>query len=450
VSESTGRRPDLWARVWLLLVSNRLLIIWLGLLALSGLVALWFPQIPRSTYLQERGLERWLTAARAELGSPTDLLLALGLLSVERSAWFRIILAGTAFSLLLRSVDCLTRLVRPGRWIPDPHLAQTVTLPGQPHGALEAIKEHLIRNSDKLRSWEGPGQRLVATQPLAPLGPLCLSLGGLLLIAGWVWTQVQGWQASDLFVTVNTPATVMVADATLRLEDFEVQWQDGIHAYSAYGRLRVSNHQQESSGGISLESPWRWRGTTYELTNVGPAVHVSGNSPGGMPMLFQVAARRPPVDQITLALPADDNVRSFAAPEQGIVVQVEAVTGERSPRIHVRIYLGQAGELIEDRMMDAQAFVLIGGSQLALTMIPFAEITATYTPGRPLAISGAILVIAGAILALVYPRRDVQVMVEHQAEITYVTIGVSGAGRTRYLATLAQVLVKGESEGNES
>jgi hypothetical protein len=450
VSESTNRRPDFSARVWLVLASNQLLILCLGLLALAGLISLWFPQIPSSAYLEERGLERWLTGARAELGSPTDLLLVLGFLNVERALWFRVILAGTALSLLLRAIDSLTRLVGSGRWIPEPHLAQTVTLPCETQVALDRIREHLVRDSNKLELHEASGQRWVATRPLASLGPLCVSLGGLLLISGWIWTQVAGWQARDLFLTADTPATVVIANATLRLEDFEVRWQDGATAQSARGRLYLSKDHEERSGEISVGSPWRWKGATYELTSVGPAVHVSGSSPGGGPMLFQVAARRPTVEEITLPLPADDNLRSFAAPEQGIVVQVEAVTGEQNPRIHVRIYLGQAGELVEDRMMDAQAFVLIGGSQLSLTMIPFAEIAVTYTPGRPLAIGGTVLVVTGLLLALVYPRRDVLVAVEQNENATTVTIGVRGASESQWLATLAQQLVEGESEANES
>lgn len=450
MSESTNRRPDFAARVWLVLASNQLLIVWLGLLALAGLIFLWLPQIPSSAYLQERGLERWLTATRAELGSPTDLLLALGFLRVERALWFRVILAGIAFSLLLRAIDSLTRLVGSGRRTPEPHLAQTVTLPGEPQVAVDKIKEHLVTDGTKLELHAASGRRWVATRPLAPLGPLCISLGGLLLIAGWVWTQVAGWQARDLFLTADTSATVALANITLRLEDFQVRWQDGATPQSAGGRLYLSTDHEEWSGEISLGSPRRWQGATYELTGVGPAVHVSGSSPGGRPMLFQVAARRPTAEEITLALPADDNLRSFAVPDQGIVVQVEAVAGEQSPRIHVRVYLGQAGELVNDRMMDAQAFVLIGGSQLALTMIPFAEMIATYTPGRPLGIGGTVLVVAGLLLALVYPRRDVLVAVEQNENTTAVTIGVRGASESQWLASLTQQLVEGESEAHES
>jgi hypothetical protein len=448
VSERTDRGPDRWVRAWLALTSNWLLIVWLGLLAFAGLVALWFPQVPRSAYTAERGLESWLTGTRAELGSPTDLFLVLGFLSVERSVWFRVILAGTGLSLILRAIDSLTTLLRPGRRLADRFLAQTLVLPVEMPAALGKIEAHLRREFELDVEHDAEGHRVAASRPLAPLGPLLVSLGGLLLIGGWTWTQAAGWQASNVFVTDRIPAAVTPADGTLTLEDFEVEWQDGATVGQAHGRLHFANARQDESGEISLDSPWRWQSMTYDLTSVGPAVHVTGAGPGGRPLLLQVAASRPAAEQITLALPADDNLRSFAAPEEGIVVQVEAVTGERSPAIHLRVYLGQAGELVEDRVTDAQAFVLIGGTRLSLTVIPFAHITASYTPGRPLGISGFVLVVAGAILALAYPRHDVKVVAESGEDTTVLTVAVRGAKESEWLATLSQQFVS-EERGEE-
>jgi hypothetical protein len=447
VSERTHRGPDLWARAWLVLTSNWLLIVWLGLLAFAGLVALWFPQVPRSAYTEERGLESWLTGARAELGSPTDALLALGFLRVERSAWFRAILAGLGLSLALRAVDSLTRLVWPGRPTAAPLLARTVVLPIEAAAALTRVRTHL-QSELGVSAEEEDSHGLVATRRLAPLGPLLIYLGGLLLVGGWIWTQVTGWQASDLFVTDRIPAGVTAVDGTLALEDFEVAWRDSTTAEQARGRLHFANGQGERLGEISLDSPWRWQNTTYDLTNVGPAVYVTGTGPNGDPLQLQVAASRAPAEQITLALPADDNLRSFAAPEQGIVVQVEAVTGQHSPEIHLRVYLGQAGELVEDRVTDAHASVVIDGSQLSLTMIPFAQITASYTPGRPLGIAGIVLVATGAILALLYPRQDVQVVAESEENRTVVTLAVSGRRESQRLSTLSEELV-GQEGDNE-
>jgi hypothetical protein len=447
VSERADRGVDLWTRVWLVLASDRVVLIWLGLLLLCALIALAFPQVPRSAYTQERGLESWLTGVRAELGSPTDVLLALGFLRVERAPWFRAILGGIGVSLVLRAVDSLARLVVPGRPGAAPLLAQTVVLPVDLPGSLTRIGTYL-RGKSEVTTMDEERYRLTATQPLAPLGSLLVSLGGLLLIGGWIWTQTAGWQASDLFVTDRIPAAVAEADGTLTLEDFEVEWRDGVTAEHARGRLHFASDQEDHSGEISLNAPWRWKGTTYDLTSVGPAVHVTGRGPGGKPLLLQVAASRPAAEEITLALPAGDNLRSFAAPEEGIVVQVEAATGERSPEIHLRVYLGQAGELVEDRVTDAQAFVLIGGSRLSLTMIPFAQITATYAPGRPVGIGGVVLIVTGAILALVYPGREIEVVAESKENRTVLTVAVSGRRKAQWLAALSEQLV-GDERGDD-
>jgi hypothetical protein len=447
VSERADRGTDFWARAWLALTSNWLLVVWVGLLAFSGVIALWFPQVPRSAYTQERGLERWLTGIRPELGSPTDVLLAVGLLSVERSVWFRVIVAGIGFSLILRTIDSLTLFARPGGRPPEHFLAQTLFLPMEIPAALATVKTY-VRDGLEINSEDEEGYRLSACRPLAPLGPLLVGVGGLILIGGWIWTQIGGWQASDLFVTDRIPATLTEAGGTLTLEDLEVAWQDSSTVEQAHGRLRFADDREERSGEIGLDSPWRWRSTTYDLTNVGPAVHVTGTGPGGRPLQLQVAASRPAAEQITLALPADDNLRSFAAPEQGIVVQVEAVTGQPSPAIHLRVYLGQAGQLVEDRVTDARAFILIDGTRLSLSVIPFAQITASHTPGRPLAVSGIVLIVTGALLALAYPRQELRVEAETEEDGTRLTLAVSGGNESQWLAIVTQHLA-GEERGND-
>ena len=404
-------RPDPWTQVWQALTSNRLLALWLGLLGLAALVTLWFPQAPRSVYHQNGGLESWLAAVGSELGSPADTLLALGLLTVANSAWFRLLLVGLGLLLLLRVFDAAQGLIHfPNQF--EPSISQKLQLPAQAPAALEAVEVAIrteLERGIKFRREDEPQQRLVAHRPLASLGPLCAALGGLIVLAGWLWTHSAGWELARLRLAEEMSITVPTNGQVLHMDALQVQWGNNGAPTAALGKLTLWTDAPVASGEVSLAKKWRWRGVTYRLTGVGPAVQVKGRNASGEPLSLQTAAHRPPAQEVTLLLPAEEGPRSFAAPDEGIVIQAEAVTPE--PQVRLRVYQGRAGELVEDRTISKRASFELDGARFNMSVTPFAEINASYTPGRPLVIAGIVLAGLGIALAFGFPPRQLQVIV---------------------------------------
>jgi hypothetical protein len=448
VIDRAESRPDRWAHVWRVLASNRLLLIWLGLLALAALAALWIPQAPRSAYQQEGGTEDWLTSVRPQLGPPADVLVALGLLTVAQSAGLRVIAAGTALTLALRLFDTTQRL-RGVSLRFRPAITQRLTIPGRPSAALDAVSARL--DGDLRRHVElEPHHRLVAHRPLGHLGSLLMMAGGLVALVGWLWTQAAGWELSELRLTEDIPASVAPENLALHLAFLEVQWGDAEAPTSATGELILEGDDGAAGGALELDSDRVWNGIRFHFDAVGPAVRIRGERADGTPLLLQTAASQPPTEELILPLPPDEGPRSFAAPDEGVVVQMEAEWADSTPHINLRIYQGREGELAADRTVRDRASVVLDNARFFLDVIPFAEITASRSPGTPLLIAGAILALGGIALSIGYPAHQLQVVALDRGDLCDLVLSVGSQNDAARLTALADQLDPDRSqEGHE-
>lgn len=401
-------RPDLWAQAWQVLASDRLLLLWLGLLAAAALASFWFPQIPQSAFQENGGLEKWMTPIRAQLDQPADTLLALGLLSVARAPWLRIILAGTALSLLLRAFDSFTSLTsHPSA--AQPAVTQRLITSQEGAVALESVSKHLGRGFRHQIENE-PLQRLIAHRPLAHLGPLLTILGGLIIISGWIWTQMAGWELTELRLTEEMSAAITPIDRTLHLDTLEVDWSNADSRRTASGQLKLEYKDSFSVGKISFDQDWQWHGVTFSLMDIGPAIQVTGIGADGQALLLQTAAQSPAEEKVTLLLPVEEGPQSFAAPNEGVVIQAVAESTGTPPVIRLHAYLGRDGELVEDREIDRKATLNLGEALFTINIVPYAEIRARFAPGWTITVIGIILAMVGAIASLGFRRRQLEVV----------------------------------------
>jgi hypothetical protein len=190
---------------------------------------------------------------------------------------------------------------------------------------------------------------------------------------------------------------------------------------------------------VDLNEGWRWQGISYRLTAVGPAVTVSGEGADEQPLMLQTAAHRPPVREVTLLLPPEDGPRSFAAPDEGIVIQVEAEPLITSPRIGLRAYQGREGELVEDQTINEAATVALNGARFFFDIVPYAEITASHTPGQALMIAGGVILLTGILrLEVIAAGRD---------GVTELTLNAPDHTGSAWLRNLARQL---DAEGREA
>ena len=195
-----------------------------------------------------------------------------------------------------------------------------------------------------------------------------------------------------------------------------------------------------ATGQVDLSKAWHWQGITFRLTAVGPAIQVEGQGADGESLLLQTAAHRPPAKAITLLLPPEGGPRSFAAPDEGVVVQMETESAGDSPQIQLRIYQGQKGELVRDQVIDQEASIALENSNLTFNVIPYAQINASYTPGRSPLIAGVALVLASALFSLGYPSRQLEVTALAQGENTELTFAAGRQSDLAWLVALASCL----------
>jgi hypothetical protein len=437
--------PDRWAQAWRALASDRLLFIWLGLLALAALAALGIPQAPRSAYQKDGGVEDWLTSVRPELGRPADLLVSLGLLTVAHSPWLRLLAAGAALTLSLRLLDAAQGL-RGTVTVFRPAVTQRLTVARVPSAALDAVCAYLDQ-SLRVRIENEPHHRLIAHRPLGHLGSLLLMTGGLAVMVGWLWTQAAGWESSELRLTEDIPAVIAREDLVLHLNALEVRWGDAEEPTSATGELTLEGGDGLAGGALDLDDGAVWNGIRFHFDQVGPAIRIRGEQSDGTPLLLQTAATQPPAEELTLPLPPDEGPRSFAAPDEGVVVQMESEWADSSPRINLRIYQGREGELVEDRTVGDQASIVLDNARFFLEVIPYAEITASRSPGTPLIIAGAVLVLGGIALALTYRTRQLYVVALDRGESSELVLAVGSRNDADWLAAIANSLDPTQQEG---
>ncbi len=431
-------RPDRWAQVWRVLASDRLLLIWLGLLAVAALAALWFPQAPRNAYRQEGGVEDWLTLVRPQLGRPADVLVSLGLLTVAQSAWLRMVAAGTALTLALRLFDAAHRL-RGTATLTRPAFTHRLTVPGEPSAALDSVSARLDRDLHHHIEAE-PHHRLIAHRPLGHLGSLLMMAGGLIIMVGWLWTQATGWELSQLRLTEDILASIAPGNLVLHLDALQVRWGDARTPTTAIGELILEGGDGPAGGALELGDGRLWHGIALHFDAVGPAVRIRGERADGVPLMLQTAASQPPTEELILPLPPDEGPRSFAAPEEGVVVQLEADWADSNPSISLRIYQGREGELVEDRTIEGRASIILDRAHFIFEVVPFAEITASRTPGTPVILAGAFLAVGGVALALAYPARLLHVVALARGGQSELVLSVGSRNDADRLTNLVRLL----------
>ena len=396
-------------RVWRTLASDQLLLFWLALVCLGGLAALWFPQAPRSTFQQQGDLEVWLPTVRNQLGNAADILYQFGFLTVTRASWFRIALAGLILALSIRLYNQFRSLRHnPQHWKTHHRHQVAIDDPAEVLSDMdEALGPSLRR---QLLDVDEHTQAVVYDKPSAYIPQLVCLAGALLLILTWLWTEANGWEVADIRLALDSAVELPPAGAELTLRDLAATWDGEGQLATATGDLEISQNGDGRTEVIGLDHPLSWGGVTYKLVTVEPFVAVSGTDANGAPLSFQTTASQPATQALALPLAAVDGLRSFAVPGEDLVFQVSAEPTNRGPAVHLRLYRGREGELVEDRLIDDTVDLDINGSHFKLTVSPWGAVEASSLPGRSWTILSALIALAGLLGSLWIRQRIVRVV----------------------------------------
>ena len=188
MNSEQNQTPTLWRRIWQILASDQLLLVWLALVCLGGLATLWFPQAPRSAFQQQGDLEAWLPTIRNQLGNAADILYQTGFLTVARAAWFRFALAGLTLALSIRLYDQIRSLRQaPHHWKTSHRHQVAIDDPAKVLSNLdEALGPDLRRQQLDV---DERTQAVVYDKFSAYIPRVVCLVGALLLILTWLWTE---------------------------------------------------------------------------------------------------------------------------------------------------------------------------------------------------------------------------------------------------------------------
>lgn len=413
---------DLWTRLWRVAASDRLAILWVTLVGLSLALMALLPQMPGAALEDQAELARWLAAVRARLGPATETLLNLGLLAIRQAAWFRLLLAGATFSLLIRLYGYMEALQQgrepPGAQVPDsffgdpyPHHSERSTLP--PTQVIQALATRLRQRGYRVRTEAGGAAHyLVADRPLAPLGPLLAHLGLALVLLGAAWNAVAGWEQAELPLP---PGEVVTAgrgpSIELRLEGVSPQGQAQV--------TLLASGEPVAQSRLEADTTWWIGGLGVRLSRQAPAVQFSASDAQGTAVMFLAAPGATPVPSLTLLVTPDRPEVSAFVPAQALALQAE---GRGASIVRLRALRGTAGELIAEEEISGQKTVTIEGVRYQVNVTPYVTVALLYLPGRLVVIGGGLLTALGVLGWGLYRPRRVRVLAALEGGTTLIKL----------------------------
>lgn len=367
-----------------------------GTLAFAALI----PQQPAG--LDSAAAERWLAAAAGSTRGAGTFLRTVGAFDLLNGAWVRGLLAALAFTLALRAASqahTLAGLRRPVQLRPAP-----AGLPRQ-HGAFPIpLAQALARCEAALR---GRGFRVAiesaATHAqlyaerggLAAAGPLMSYLGGLLLLAGLA-LNAAGWRAADLALAPGGTAPLgQMAGAQVTLTEIA----------DDTATLALTRGDTPKIVRIGYARPGHWGDIWLTQGGVGPALAVSAADADQQPLQIQsLVAGGEEGETLRMLFPQAQSEQAFAIPARNLAFRVVSYSALPERGIARPVYLveGYRGDdpapALSELVEDAGTLAL-DEVTLTLRRDRYAVIGAAYLPGLLPALAGALLLLAGAMLA---------------------------------------------------
>ena len=233
------RTADLFVWLWRLLASAQLAVALTGFLALAGLLAVVFPQIPFPMRDSPVAVDAWLEAQKGKFGPFTEPMHRVGLFSVVETWWFLAGLSLLAVSVCVytadRFLDIWRNVTKPRELAPDSFFdraANRLALATPADGAarLEAV---LRRRRFQVRSFaRGEVTYLFADRfAWARLGTFVSHLALALFLAGGLISKVDGYTNALLIAEGTTSPIFPVSHP----DQIQVEVVDAVGTFDEQG-----------------------------------------------------------------------------------------------------------------------------------------------------------------------------------------------------------------------
>lgn len=395
------RRTDrILDSIWHIAAAPQTLMALAGLLAGTLAFAALIPQQPAG--LDSATAERWLAAAAGSYRGTGTFLRTVGAFDLLNGAWVRGLLAALAFNLALRAASqarMLTGLRRPVQLRPAP-----AGLPRQRGAFPIPLAQALARCEAVLR---GRGFRVAVASDathaqlyaerggLAAAGPLLSYLGGLLLLTGLA-LNAAGWRAADLALAPGGAAPLGQAAGT------QVTLTEIADDTATLALARGNAHKIIR---IGYARPGHWGGIWLTQGGAGPALAVSAADADQLPLRLQsLVAGGEEGETLRMLFPQAQSEQAFAIPARNLAFRVVSypalperdITG---PVFLVEGFRGDDPAPALNELVAEAGTLALDEVTLTLRRDRYAVIEVAYLPGLLPALAGALLLLAGALLA---------------------------------------------------
>ena len=401
-------RADALNSLWRVASSGRVTLALIALLAATLALAIAFPQLPAG--LDSAAADRWFSAAVAGYRSLGTILRAIGAFDILQGLWLRVLLAFLAYNLALRLADQLRRIRQAWRTValpppfPPDLPAERVTLDVTLEAATGVVQEAMRARYPMLISTTDVGQARVygRRRRAGLLGAPVLSLGLLLLLTGLVVNGLAGWPSADIALAANSSAGLSVGGGLqLLLDSIE---GEGRATRSNVTMTRSDGRQERLTAGYIR--PARSGNLWIAQRATGPALQARART-ADRPLLLQSLATDSQANA-TLNLPFRQTSEvAFAIPGRNLAFRVVSYNalpeqGIQGPVFLVEAYRGDTATPFLTQLVENTATLTIEDISVDLRRDRYVELIAAYLPGLGPIAFGLLLVLAGAVVLLVW------------------------------------------------
>lgn len=424
----------------------------LVLLALILGLATMFPQLPRG--LKEAEIDRWLTTTAGQFPSAGTFLRSIGAFNLLHSAWTRAILAALALNLMLRTAAQAPSLkgIRQASVLalPPPHVVtRRATLPGPLEPVITNLRKALepgyavIVESDTVRS-----QLFAQRRPVGALGPLFVSLGLLLLLAGLVLNDAAGWRISNVALApgdttpLNLPGALQISlnDTATQVSATQVSAASvpatpGSSGDDQAARAELTVMQAGSSRTVrtSLARPAHWGNLWLSQQTTGPTLTVSGFDQSRQALVMQSLDSGGEVGPtLRFLFHQTQSEQGFAIPTRNLTFRAVSYAalpeqGIEGPVFLIEAYRGEDIAPAVTELVADEGSLVLDDVTLTLQRERYVELDVAYLPGLIPMLLGGLLVLSGVVIAAYWSMARVWANLALDGEQVLAIVAVAGA-----------------------
>ncbi len=407
--------------LWGLLTSMRFVLVVILALAVLVLAGTVIVQAPAGVAGNPEAMADWVGQVRPKYGGWTPVLETLQLFTAFTSVWFKILMTALSISLIACSVHRVKGLwhtaTRPRIDVGDrffEHAPQREAILGRqdPSEALGSIRGALGQHRYRLLVTEDEdGIHAYADRNRwAPMGSLIGHLSVLFIVAGAIVGTSFGFRDTGFIVAEGATAPVAADGLSLQLVSFKDAYDPltGMPQDYASDVILYQGGEQVARQVVRVNEPLRYDGVSFYQSFFGAAavVRVTDSSgtvlhAGGVPLAWSTN---------------DDSRRvgTFSLSSAGLTVWVVESAGTDDPliqpgQVRLEVYETQGdGQPIALQTIDQGTPATVAGLDFTFEReSAYTGLSVARDPGAPLVWLGALMLIAGFSVVLVFPHRRV-------------------------------------------